>query len=151
MSSKTKKPETEKVPADIKDSTFLGGMVHLYGTCRFCQQQKMMTYSTDNIPQEQVDKDATLSCTCQESQDYRRIQEAAGKAKDNLRGLNRDFKTNFPEAVLGECDKLIDLIASGTLQNVTLKCVQRTIMLKKKGQTKINVKFKKQSEAEIDA
>ena len=143
--------ETEKVPSDIKDSSFVGDIYHLYGTCRFCQQERMLTYGTDNIPQEQVDKDATLSCTCEEAQTFHRIQEAAGKAKDNIRGLNRDFKANFPESVLEGSEKFIDLIAAGDIQSVTIRSGQRTIAIKKKGDRKISVKFSKKSEAELDA
>lgn len=89
-----------------------------------------------------MDTDATLSCTCQEALDYKRIMDAAEKAKGNLRALNREMNANFPESVEKVCDSFIDLIAGTSAESVTIK---------KKGDFKINVGIKKLTKADIDA
>ncbi len=143
--------ENEKVPADITTSTFVNGLYRKHGECKFCHQYRMMQYNTDDVSQETVDRDATLACNCQESRDYQRIQDAAVKAKSNLRALNEEMSANFPDTVEGLCDKAIDLIAAGTLESITFKSGSRSITIKKKGELKINVGLKKLTKADIDA
>ena len=103
----------EKKPSDIKDGTFLGGMYNKMGTCRFCGQMKAMTYISDSVSQDDVDRDVTMTCTCKEAHDYSMLQQAAAKAKTNLRTLNEQMQTRFSESVEKQCDGIIDLKAPG--------------------------------------
>lgn len=141
----------EKKPSDIKDSDFISGLYKKTGECRFCHTYRMLRYNTDNISQEQVDTDATLSCTCQEALDYKRIIDAAEKAKGNLRALNKQMSANFLESVEKVCDSFIDLIAGASAESVTIKSGSRQIKIKKKGGYKINVSIEKKTKADIDA
>ncbi len=143
--------ENEKIPADITDSTFVGGMYRRHGECKFCHQYRMLTYNMEDVPQEQVDRDATLACDCQEARDYQRIQDAAAKAKSNLRALNEEMSANFSENVEILGDKAIDLIAAASLESITFKSGSRSITIKKKGESKINVSLKKLTKADIDS
>jgi hypothetical protein len=149
--TKVKTKTDETVPADITDSDFVSGLYKRHGECRFCHTYRMLRYHTDDISQEQVDTDATLSCTCQEALDYKRIMDAAEKAKGNLRALNREMNANFPESVEKVCDSFIDLIAEASAESVTIKSGSRSISIKKKGDFKINVGIKKLTKADIDA
>ncbi len=141
----------EKKPSDIKDGTFLGGMYNKMGTCRFCGQMKAMTYISDSVSQDDVDRDVTMTCTCKEAHDYAMLQQAADKAKTNLRTLNEQMQTRFSESVEKQCDGIIDLIAAGELKNVSFKADQKTISIKKKGDSKINVSIHKNIKWDIDS
>lgn len=140
----------EKKPSDIKDGTFLGGMYNKMGTCRFCGQMKAMTYISDSVSQDDVDRDVTMTCTCKEAHDYSMLQQAAAKAKTNLRTLNEQMQTRFSESVEKQCDGIIDLIAAGELKNVSFKADQKTISIKKKGDS-INVSIHKAIKWDIDS
>lgn len=145
------KAENEVIPKDIKRGTFLGGMHQFYGVCKFCRQTRMMAFVDEDVPQDEVDKAATLACDCQEAKDFKRIQEAADKAKSNLRTLNEQMETHFSEEVEQMCDKAIDLIAAGTIEKISMTVGSRTLAIKQKSERKINVCIKKNIKADIDA
>ena len=92
-----------------------------------------------------------MACDCQEAKDFKRIQEAADKAKSNLRTLNEQMETHFSEEVEQMCDKAIDLIAAGTIEKISMTVGSRTLAIKQKSERKINVCIKKNIKADIDA
>lgn len=141
----------ERVPADIKPGTFLGGMYQHYGVCKFCRQTRMMAFNTDSVPQKEVDEAATMACDCYEAVAYQRVQRSADKAKENLRTLNEQMNAHFEEDVEEMCDKAIDLIAAGTLENVSMKVGNRQIILKRKSDDKIDVCIKRNIKANLSA
>ena len=142
----------EMKPADIKDGTFLEGMHNKTGTCRFCGQMRVMTYLSDSVSQEQVDMDATRTCTCKEAYDHARLEEAAENAKSNIRTLNKQLRICFSEAIEKQCDGLIDLIAAGDVKSATIKLDEvKTIYIKKKGDSKINVSIRKNTKWDLDS
>ncbi len=140
----------EVIPADITQSTFIGGMYHKYGECRFCKQTRMMAFNTDDVDQDEVDKAATMACDCQEAREFQHIQMAADKAKGNLRTLNEQMNANFQESVLQHCENAIDIIAAGLADKVSFKSGSREIVIRPK-KDKINVSIKKTTKADIDA
>lgn len=106
------------------------GAIQQMGTCRFCEQTAMIN-STGAAPEEWLDEQATLQCTCTEAMHYKKMQNV----KDEIDMLLE----NFPD-ITEFVKHAADLVENGTVASVSINTgmkVKINITMDTKGNLKV--------------
>lgn len=141
MSEEQESEEREERKERMRDTEVRGE----YGTCQFCQQQRIV-YPLREETQEELDRMATEACQCERAQNARKQASAHARIMAYIAVLMDEIKRkdwfSAQEIAMGALETLetmllnvVDMleISMGTLQSVNIKIKDIAIRVSKSG------------------